>query len=120
MIGVWLCLCTKISRTTLFIRFAEYVVNAVTLRENLMINGIQYIGTNLNSVLEFCGAKAYFVTQLRVNSVKENLQLVRPSDFIFKSSLGNLLVVPREQFFTFFKQNDTFEPIQLTHSFILK
>lgn len=85
-----------------------------------MIQGIQYTGLNTYSVLLFCGDNAsYFSNHLRVNSVKEYQQLVRPSDFIFKSSKGNLCVRSRDQFFSQFKANDGFEYTQLTKPFIL-
>ena len=84
-----------------------------------MIQGIQYTGFNAYSVMLFCGDKASHFGNIRVNSIKEYQQLVRPSDFIFKSSKGNLRVVSRDQFFSHFQANDGFESTQLTKPFIL-
>ena len=58
----------------------------------------------------FCGDNAsYFSNHLRVNSVKEYQQLVRPSDFIFKFSKGNICVRSQDQFFSHFKVGTDFK-----------
>lgn len=84
-----------------------------------MITGIQYTGFNAYSVMLFCGDKASYFGNLYVNSVKEYKQLVRPSDFIFKSSKGNLLVRSRDQFFSHFKVGNDFKLEYLAQPFTL-
>lgn len=86
-----------------------------------MIKGILYSGINIDRVVNFCGEKvAYSGLFLYINSLKEKEQVVHPTDFIFKSSNGNLTVRTWNQFFSAFKANDTdFEPSQLTHEFTI-
>jgi hypothetical protein len=65
-----------------------------------MVSGILFTGININRVLEFCGDKASFYAELHVDSIKEKRELVVPTDFLFKSSKGNIRVVSWKRFFS--------------------
>lgn len=84
-----------------------------------MLQGILYTGINIDRVLEFCGNKASYYAELHVDSIKEKRELVRPTDFLFKSSKGNIRVVSWQHFFERFKKNSGFEIYQLTYPFQL-
>jgi len=85
-----------------------------------MIQGILFSGVNIDRVLNFCGDKASFHSELHVDSIKEKQQCVFPGDFILKSSRGNIRIISREQFLANFKKKDpSFELWQLTHPFFL-
>ena len=76
---------------------------------------IRYVYYNINRVMDFCEGKAEFLSQLHLSTIKEQHQVVRPSDFIFKSDSGNFLVKSSESFFMNFSADEKFNLSNLNY-----